>query len=110
MIEWALVLPTFIGIFMKAMQQQNVIHRVWLAIPFTTYGIAACDVFVIGGVVHYGIAWSTVNGMALGGTTGCILAMLVHKKYFIKPTKPGSGSPTRQQSPKVANTGYEGEL
>lgn len=85
MIEWALVIPSFIGIFMKAMQQQNVIHRKFIAVPFTTYGIAACDVFVIGGVVNYGIAWSTVNGLALGGATGCVLAMMVHKKIFSRP-------------------------
>ena len=79
---WQLVAPSFLMVFFKAMQQQNVIHRNFWAVPFATYGIAACDVFLIVGVVEYGISFATANGLALGGALGCLAAMFVHGKYF----------------------------
>lgn len=82
MIEWVLVMPSFLSIFLKAFQQRNVTGNKYLPVPFITYGMAFCDVFVIGKVSQLGMTWAAVNGMALGGVGGCLLAMWIHNKVF----------------------------
>lgn len=81
-LAWQLIIPSFLMVFFKAMQQQNVIHRNFCAVPIVTYGIGACDVFLSVGVVDYGVSFSTVNGLAIGGALGCLSAMFVHGKFF----------------------------
>ena len=87
MIEWTLVPVSFLGVFLKAFQQKNVMQNKYLAVPLVTYGLAFTDVFIIGAVAYTGITWASVNGIAIGGATGCIAAMLLHNKIF-KQEKP----------------------
>lgn len=84
MIEWALVIPSFFSVFTKVIQALNAVSKNYIASVPISYLISICDVFVIGGVAHYGITWSTVNGLFLGGAIGNILAMFVHSKVFDK--------------------------
>ena len=82
LLNFSLIIPAFLMVFFKAMQQQNVIHRNYLAIPFATYGIACCDAFLIVGVVDAGAGWPTVNGLAFGGALGCLSAMFLHRRLY----------------------------
>lgn len=82
MIEWVLVIPSFFSIFLKAFQQKNVMGNKYMAVPFTTYGMAVCEVFVIGSVATTGITLAAVNGIALGGALGCLAGMFIHNRIF----------------------------
>ena len=69
-------------VFLRAIQQQNVIHgHNWLAAG-TSYVIALAEVAVVLWVVRTG--WSAVLPMGTGGAMGVTLAMLVHRRYVRK--------------------------
>lgn len=82
MIEPALILPSFVAVFLKVLQQKNVMHdRYWFA-PFVSYGMAYAEVFIIAGVIALGPSWAAVNGIALGGVVGSFLGMFIHNRTF----------------------------
>ena len=64
-------------VFLRAIQQQNVIHgHYWLA-ACTSFAIAIAEVAVVLAVVHY--TWSAVPWIGAGGAAGVTLAMLTHR-------------------------------
>jgi len=77
-----LFLFSFTGVFLKAFQQLNVTSKKYWAVPVFSIGMAASEVFIVWGVVDYGITTATVLNMGIGGTLGCWAAMVSHGKLF----------------------------
>ena len=73
-------LASFMLVFLKAIQQQNVVHGKYAMAAITSYGLALSEVAVILYAVKIG--WDAVPYMGTGGAIGGTLAMYVHRKYI----------------------------
>lgn len=78
----SLFLASFLAVFLKAFQQRNVVADKYWAVPIVSFGMAFSEVFIVLGVVDYGLAIATVLLMGSGGTLGCLSAMIAHKRMF----------------------------
>ena len=76
---WAM-LATLTLVFLRAMQQQNVIGGHYLAAAFTSYLMAGAEVGVVLSVVSYG--WDAVPWLGTGGAVGVTAAMAAHRWVF----------------------------
>lgn len=78
----SLFLASFMFVFLKAFQQRNVAfdHYKWI-VP-VSFGMAATEVYVISTIVMTGYSFNAVLGMGLGGGTGALLSMYLHKRYL----------------------------
>ena len=74
----ALALATFLLIFLRAWQQQNVQHIYYWWAAITSYGLAAADVMVVLGVVNYG--YDAIPYIGTGGAIGVVSSMWLHKR------------------------------
>lgn len=72
-------IATFVGVFGRAIQSQNVIGGHYLAAALTPYLIAAGDVAVILLAVNTG--WSAIPWAGTGGACGAVLAMVLHRRF-----------------------------
>ena len=73
------MIATFFMVFMRAIQQQNVIHGRYKLAMATSYMIAVTEVAVVLSVVSIGrhaIPW-----MGTGGALGVVAAMYVHRRW-----------------------------
>lgn len=71
---------TALHIGLKSTQQLNVMHhRVWW-VPPTSLCLASVEVYVVARVARSGWGLEVVLPVALGGATGCILAMEWHRR------------------------------
>lgn len=78
-----LLIATFGLVFLRAIQQQNVIHgHYWLA-AVTPYAMAIFEVATVLWVVDTG--WSAVPWVGTGGAMGVTSAMLLHRKLLRRP-------------------------
>jgi hypothetical protein len=77
-----LLLATFALVFLRAIQQQNVIHGQYLAAAITPYAIAVAEVASVLWVVSAG--WSSIPWVGTGGALGVTSAMAVHR-YLRRP-------------------------
>ena len=73
-----IMLATFVTVFGRAIQQQNVVGGHYVAAAITPYLIAAGEIGVIVGVASVG--WSALPAVGTGGAIGAIAAMWTHKK------------------------------
>jgi len=73
-----LTIATFALVFLRAWQQQNVVHGWYWWAAATSYGIALADVLVVVGVVKYGLP--AVLWVGTGGAVGVVAAMKLHKR------------------------------
>lgn len=73
---------SFVFVFLKAFQQRNVAfdHYKWV-LP-CSFGMALTEVYVIAAIVQTGYSFGAVVGMGLGGGTGALLSMYLHKRYL----------------------------
>lgn len=70
-------LASFGLVYLRAIQQQNVIHgHYWLAAA-TSFAIAVAEVAVVLAVIHY--TWSAVPWIGMGGAVGVTAAMATHR-------------------------------
>ena len=75
-----ILLATFALVFLRAIQQQNVIHgQYWLA-GITPYALAVAEVASVLWVVQTG--WSAIPWVGTGGAIGVTTAMMLHRKVF----------------------------
>lgn len=74
-----LLLATFALVFLRAIQQQNVIHGQYLLAAVTPYAIAVAEVATVLWVVSVG--WASIPWVGTGGAIGVTLAMFVHRKF-----------------------------
>lgn len=75
-----IIFATFFLVFMRAIQQQNVIHGHYIMASITPFAIAAAEVAMILWVVDIG--WPAVPYVGVGGALGVTSAMYAHKKVF----------------------------
>lgn len=75
-----LLLVTFGLVFMRAIQQQNVIHGNYLLAAVTPYLMAVFEVATVLWVVDTG--WPAVPWIGTGGAFGVTLAMVLHRRYI----------------------------
>jgi len=87
-----LLLITFALVFLRAIQQQNVIHGHYTAAIATSYAMAVAEIGLITGIVTTG--WPAIPWVGTGGALGVISAMWLHrylrsrsKHWKIKSTK-----------------------
>ena len=83
--QLTIFVATFGLVFLRGMQQQNVIHENYIAAGLTPYLIACAEVASVLLVVENG--WTSIPWVGTGGTVGILTSMLIHKKYFRKPGK-----------------------
>lgn len=76
----ALFIATFAMVFLRAIQQQNVIHGNWLAAGITPFAIAGAEVASVLLVVQSG--WQSVPVVGAGGAAGVLAAMVFYRKYL----------------------------
>jgi hypothetical protein len=69
-------------VFLRAIQQQNVIHGQYMAAAITPFAIAAAEVASVLWVVSAG--WSSIPYVGLGGAVGVTAAMWVHRRMRSK--------------------------
>jgi hypothetical protein len=74
----ALILATFIVVFGRAIQSQNVIGGHYIAAAVTPYGIAIGEVLSVLLVVDAG--WTSIPYVGTGGALGAVAAMWVHRR------------------------------
>lgn len=79
------LLSSFAIVFLRGIQQQNVIHKNYGLAALTSYGLAICEVAVLLIVVDKG--WSAVPFVGTGGALGVTAAMWTHGRYLSKPAK-----------------------
>jgi hypothetical protein len=75
-----LLLATFALVFLRAIQQQNVIHGHYVMAALTPYALAVAEVASVLWVVSTG--WAAVPWVGTGGALGVVSAMAVHRRYF----------------------------
>lgn len=73
-----LLVATFVLVFLRALQQQNVIHGHYVWAVFTAYGIAIGEVAVVLWVVYTG--WAAIAWTGTGGALGVVAAMWMHRR------------------------------
>jgi hypothetical protein len=74
---------TFALVFLRAIQQQNVIGGHYVAAALTPYAIAVAEVASVLGVVSVG--WTAIPWVGSGGALGVLSAMYLHRRYFRRP-------------------------
>lgn len=69
---------SFLYVFLKAFQQLNVMHhKIPWVIP-TSVGMAAFELVIVLSIVKSPSVWM-ILALGLGGGTGCITSMFLHK-------------------------------
>lgn len=74
-----MLLATFALVFLRGIQQQNVIHGQYLAAAITPFLIAAAEVASVLLVVQTG--WSAIPWVGTGGALGVTAAMWTHRRF-----------------------------
>ncbi len=77
-----LLFSTFGLVFMRAIQQQNVIHRNYKMAAITPFAIAVFEVATVLFVVDVG--WPAVPWVGTGGALGVTFAMWFHSRFISK--------------------------
>lgn len=71
---------SFTFIALRAFQQLNVVHdRRAMVVP-TSLAMAFCEVYLIGTIALVGMDWRLVAMMGLGGGSGSICSMYLHRR------------------------------
>lgn len=76
------LLASFSIVFLRAIQQQNVIHGRYQFAAFTSYLMAIAEVGVVLIVVKTG--WPAVPWVGTGGALGVTLAMWSHRRWIAR--------------------------
>ena len=76
----SILIATFMLVFMRSIQQQNVIHGKYLFAAITPYAIAIGEVASVLLVVDKG--WTSIPWVGTGGALGVTLGMVVHRKWM----------------------------
>lgn len=75
-------LTTFALAFAKAFQSRNIVLGHYWAAYVTSWGVTTLEVTNISLVVVGG--WWLIISAGFGGSLGCVVAMVMHEKYFMK--------------------------
>lgn len=77
-----ITLATFFVVFLRGLQQQNVIHGNYILAGLTPFLMAVAEVASVLYMVELG--WPAVPWVGVGGSAGITLSMLAHKKLARK--------------------------
>jgi hypothetical protein len=77
-----LMLSTFMLVFLRAFQQQNVIHANFRLAALTSYMLAIAEVATVLWMVKQG--WSSVLWVGTGGACGVTSSMYIYRRHFKK--------------------------
>lgn len=77
----------FLFIFLKAFQQRNVAFDNYKMVVPTSFGLALTEVYVIAKVAVLGFTLPLALTIGAAAGTGALSAMLLHKRYHMKPTQ-----------------------
>ena len=75
-------IATLFLVFLRGIQQQNVIHGHYIMASLTPYLIAIGEVTSVLYVVDIG--WSSIPYVGTGGAVGITLSMYLHRRIFNK--------------------------
>lgn len=77
---------SFVFIFLKAFQQRSVAFDNYMWVLPTSISMSAIEVYVVANIVQIG-GWHLplVLVIGFGGGTGCLAAMLFHKRFVKRP-------------------------
>jgi hypothetical protein len=67
-------------VFLRGIQQQNVIHGNYISAAITPYFLAVAEVASVLYVVDTG--WASIPWVGTGGAIGVTCAMVAHRRYF----------------------------
>lgn len=71
---------SFVFVFLKAIQQLNVVHANYVWIMPVSFAMAACEVYTISATAASGWGWIIVP-IGGGAGLGAMLAVYIHKRY-----------------------------
>lgn len=71
---------SFIFVGLKALQQLNVVHKAYRWVYPCSFGMAACEIWLVGYMVSMGPGLFAVASIGLGAGTGATLAMYLHRR------------------------------
>ncbi|MBU0593347.1 MAG: hypothetical protein KKH74_06365 [Gammaproteobacteria bacterium] len=77
-----LLISTFCLVFLRALQQQNVIHGRYVMAAMLPFGLAAAEVATTLWVVSVG--WPSVPWVGAGGSLGVVSAMVLYRRILHK--------------------------
>lgn len=80
-----IIIASFIVVFARAMQQQNVIGGHYVAAMLTPYLIAVGEVLTVLWVVDTG--WQAIPLVGTGGALGSVSAMWLHRRIKARFTQ-----------------------
>lgn len=80
-----LFISTFALVFLRAIQQQNVIHGHYLSAALTPFAIACAEVATVIWVVKTG--WPSIPWVGAGGALGVTAGMYCHRRWWRKNEK-----------------------
>ena len=72
------LIATFCLVYLRAFQQQNVLHRLFGWAALTSYAMAIAEVGLVLAVVDTG--WPAVPWIGTGGALGVVTAMTTHRR------------------------------
>lgn len=75
-----ILLATFGLVFLRAIQQQNVIHGHYVLAAITPFLIAIAEVAMVIWVVNTG--WPSIPWVGTGGALGVVSAMYLHRQVL----------------------------
>ena len=78
--SFAIMFASFCLVSLRAIQQQNVIHRYYWWAAGTSYAIAFADIALILFVVKTG--WESALWVGTGGALGVTFAMYFHNRFI----------------------------
>ena len=78
---------SFLFVFLKAWQQQNITHKHYPWILPTSYGMATCEVYVMYTVSKNGWNIGAVAAIGTGAGLGAMLATYLHSRFLQKEGK-----------------------
>jgi hypothetical protein len=76
----ALFLSAAANVFLRSIQQMNVVYDKKAWVPIVSLAMASAEVYVIVANVRHGWHLGTVIATGLGSATGCLIAMTIHKR------------------------------
>lgn len=75
---------SFAYVALRALQQRNVQHDNYFAIPLVSLGMAFGDVVLVVNIAKTGFHLPLVLSMAAGSALGCMAAMWFHKRFVMR--------------------------
>lgn len=71
---------SFLYVALKALQQLNVVHFAFRWVYPCSFGMAACEFFIVGYMAAAGPSFAGIASVGLGAGTGATIVMLLYKR------------------------------